>query len=210
MELFWDLLFQLMKHGTNTLHVAFIFLSSIRSTQIKLHRQGGEILDQHSYSERLDTHATDLSSDLTYHQASSCCDPCVKRAERSLNWSRSSCSVFTMFFLLWQKGLPSSIFGCGSVCLHHQPDNSSRFLHERNLHGHTSRVCWPNVLTVAPVSTVPAVVCKPCANRFDMGKCCQSDVHQLVGDEQQLNGRSTFSAVCVWSLRCLYIEILSI
>jgi hypothetical protein len=26
---FWDLLFQLMKHGTNTLHVAFIFLFSI-------------------------------------------------------------------------------------------------------------------------------------------------------------------------------------
>jgi hypothetical protein len=26
MEKFWDLLFQLMKHGTNTLHVAFIFL----------------------------------------------------------------------------------------------------------------------------------------------------------------------------------------
>jgi hypothetical protein len=100
MELFWDLLFQLMKHGTNTLHVAFIFLSSIRSTQIRLHGQGGEILDQHSYSERLDTHAIDLSSDLTYHQASSCCDPCGKRAERSVNWSRSSCSVFTMFFLL--------------------------------------------------------------------------------------------------------------
>ena len=29
MEHFWDLLFQLMKHGTNTLHVAFIFLFSI-------------------------------------------------------------------------------------------------------------------------------------------------------------------------------------
>ena len=26
MEHFWDLLFQLVKHGTNTLHVAFIFL----------------------------------------------------------------------------------------------------------------------------------------------------------------------------------------
>ena len=25
-EHFWDLLFQLMKHGTNTLHVAFIFV----------------------------------------------------------------------------------------------------------------------------------------------------------------------------------------
>ena len=29
MENFWDLLFQLMKHGTNTLHVAFIFLFSV-------------------------------------------------------------------------------------------------------------------------------------------------------------------------------------
>ncbi|KAK6305215.1 hypothetical protein J4Q44_G00239950 [Coregonus suidteri] len=29
MEHFWDLLFQLMKHGTNTLHVAFIFLFSV-------------------------------------------------------------------------------------------------------------------------------------------------------------------------------------
>jgi hypothetical protein len=28
-ELFWDLLFQLMKHWTNTLHVAFIFLFSV-------------------------------------------------------------------------------------------------------------------------------------------------------------------------------------
>ena len=28
MEHFWDLLFQLMKHGTNTLHIAFIFLFS--------------------------------------------------------------------------------------------------------------------------------------------------------------------------------------
>jgi hypothetical protein len=26
MEHFWDLLFQLMKHGTNTLHVELIFL----------------------------------------------------------------------------------------------------------------------------------------------------------------------------------------
>jgi hypothetical protein len=26
MEHFWDLLFQLMKHGINTLHVALIFL----------------------------------------------------------------------------------------------------------------------------------------------------------------------------------------
>ena len=31
MEHFWDLLFQLVKHGTNTLHVAFIFLFSIYS-----------------------------------------------------------------------------------------------------------------------------------------------------------------------------------
>jgi hypothetical protein len=31
MEHFWDLLFQLVKkHGTNTLHVAFIFLFSLR------------------------------------------------------------------------------------------------------------------------------------------------------------------------------------
>ena len=29
MDNFWDLLFQLMKHGTNTLHVAFIFLFSV-------------------------------------------------------------------------------------------------------------------------------------------------------------------------------------
>ena len=29
MQKFWNLLFQLMKHGTNTLHVAFIFLFSI-------------------------------------------------------------------------------------------------------------------------------------------------------------------------------------
>ena len=29
MELFWDFLFQLMKHRTNTSHVAFIFLSSV-------------------------------------------------------------------------------------------------------------------------------------------------------------------------------------
>ena len=29
MENFWDLLFQLMKYGTNTLHVAFRFLFSI-------------------------------------------------------------------------------------------------------------------------------------------------------------------------------------
>ena len=33
MEHFWDLLFQLMKHGTNTLHVAFIFLFSILSSR---------------------------------------------------------------------------------------------------------------------------------------------------------------------------------
>ena len=32
MENFWDLLFQLMKHETNTLHVAFIFLFSIDRT----------------------------------------------------------------------------------------------------------------------------------------------------------------------------------
>jgi hypothetical protein len=30
MEHFWDLLFQLMKHGTNTSHVAFTFLFSVR------------------------------------------------------------------------------------------------------------------------------------------------------------------------------------
>ena len=29
MDNFWDLLFQLMKHGTNTLNVAFIFLFSV-------------------------------------------------------------------------------------------------------------------------------------------------------------------------------------
>ena len=29
MEKIWDLLFQLVKHGTNTLHVAFIFMFSI-------------------------------------------------------------------------------------------------------------------------------------------------------------------------------------
>ena len=29
MENFWDLLLKLMKHGTNTLHVAFIFLFSV-------------------------------------------------------------------------------------------------------------------------------------------------------------------------------------
>jgi hypothetical protein len=29
MQHFWDLLLQLMKHGTNTLHVVFIFLFSI-------------------------------------------------------------------------------------------------------------------------------------------------------------------------------------
>uniref|UniRef100_A0A8C7K901 Uncharacterized protein n=1 Tax=Oncorhynchus kisutch TaxID=8019 RepID=A0A8C7K901_ONCKI len=29
MEHLWDLLFQLMKHGTNTLHVVFILLHSI-------------------------------------------------------------------------------------------------------------------------------------------------------------------------------------
>ena len=29
MENFWDLLFQLMKHETNTLHVVFIFLFSV-------------------------------------------------------------------------------------------------------------------------------------------------------------------------------------
>ena len=33
MEHFWDLLFQLMKHGTNTLHVAFIFLFHIERVQ---------------------------------------------------------------------------------------------------------------------------------------------------------------------------------
>ena len=32
MEHFWDLVFQLMKHGTNTLNVPFIFLLSIYST----------------------------------------------------------------------------------------------------------------------------------------------------------------------------------
>ena len=31
MEHFWDLLFQLMKNWTNTLHVAFIFLFSIHA-----------------------------------------------------------------------------------------------------------------------------------------------------------------------------------
>jgi hypothetical protein len=29
MEHFWDLLYQLMKHGTNTLHGVFIFLFSV-------------------------------------------------------------------------------------------------------------------------------------------------------------------------------------
>ena len=29
MKQFWDLLFQLMKHGTNTLNAAFIFLFSV-------------------------------------------------------------------------------------------------------------------------------------------------------------------------------------
>jgi hypothetical protein len=29
MEQLWDILFQLMKHGTNTLHAAFIFLFSL-------------------------------------------------------------------------------------------------------------------------------------------------------------------------------------
>jgi hypothetical protein len=32
MDNFWDLLFQLMKHGTNTLHVLFIFLFSVEWT----------------------------------------------------------------------------------------------------------------------------------------------------------------------------------
>jgi hypothetical protein len=32
MEHFWDLLFQLMKHGTNTLHVVFIFFVRYTST----------------------------------------------------------------------------------------------------------------------------------------------------------------------------------
>ena len=36
MEPFWDLLFQLMKHGTNTLHVVFIFLFSIDTYRIVL------------------------------------------------------------------------------------------------------------------------------------------------------------------------------
>ena len=30
LEHFWDLLFRLMKHGTKTLHVAFIFLFSVQ------------------------------------------------------------------------------------------------------------------------------------------------------------------------------------
>jgi hypothetical protein len=30
MEDFWDLLFQLMKHGTNTLHVTLIFLFRVQ------------------------------------------------------------------------------------------------------------------------------------------------------------------------------------
>jgi hypothetical protein len=29
MDNFWDLIFQLMKHGTDTLHLAFIFLFSV-------------------------------------------------------------------------------------------------------------------------------------------------------------------------------------
>ena len=29
MEQFWDLLFELKKHGTNTLHVVFIFMFSV-------------------------------------------------------------------------------------------------------------------------------------------------------------------------------------
>jgi hypothetical protein len=36
MEHFWDLLFQLIKDGTNTLHVAFIFLFSIFSSLMDL------------------------------------------------------------------------------------------------------------------------------------------------------------------------------
>ena len=33
MEHFWDILVQVMKHGTNTLHVVFIFLFSIKETE---------------------------------------------------------------------------------------------------------------------------------------------------------------------------------
>ena len=40
MEHFWDLLFQLMKHGTNTLHVAFVFLFSVVMQPIKYINQG--------------------------------------------------------------------------------------------------------------------------------------------------------------------------
>ena len=36
MEHFWDLLFQLMKHGPNTLHVPFIFLFSIVRTTMEI------------------------------------------------------------------------------------------------------------------------------------------------------------------------------
>ena len=41
MENVWDLLFQLMKHGTNILHVAFTFLFSVESkdTQAKILEQ---------------------------------------------------------------------------------------------------------------------------------------------------------------------------
>jgi hypothetical protein len=44
MENFWDLLSQLIKHGTNTLHVAFIFVQCMfRSRNLlnnKLHKLG--------------------------------------------------------------------------------------------------------------------------------------------------------------------------
>jgi hypothetical protein len=34
MENVWDLLFQIMEHWTNTLHVAFIFLFSVHKMQV--------------------------------------------------------------------------------------------------------------------------------------------------------------------------------
>ena len=40
LEHFWDILFQFMKHGTNTLHVAFIFMFSVHGTTTLVRRVG--------------------------------------------------------------------------------------------------------------------------------------------------------------------------
>ena len=40
MEHFWDIMFQLINHGTNTLHVAFIFLFSVDYSSLPTYCRG--------------------------------------------------------------------------------------------------------------------------------------------------------------------------